>query len=174
MSGFTPRHALPVLAGLIAFSGAAFAQTKVAVINLQRAIIETAEIKKASAELEAKYRPRQQKMQEVEKELNGVQAQLQAGQGKLTQAQEAELQSKGQRAQRELQRLGEDLQADVDRERQEILQRAGGRMTDVVKKLAEEKGFDIVVEASNAIFFKASVEVTNEAIAAYDKTFPAK
>jgi outer membrane protein len=44
-------------AGLAAI-GTASAQTKVGVVNMQQAVLTTAEIKKASAELEAKYKPR--------------------------------------------------------------------------------------------------------------------
>jgi outer membrane protein len=47
-------------------------------------------------------------------------------------------------------------------------------MTEVVKKVAEEKGLDLVVDVSNAVFFKPALEVTDDAIAAYDKTYPPK
>ena len=42
----------------------------------------------------------------------------------MTPAQQADLTAEGQRKQREAQRISEDLQADVERERTEILQRA--------------------------------------------------
>jgi F0F1-type ATP synthase membrane subunit b/b' len=79
-----------------------------------------------------------------------------------------------QRKQREAQRITEDLQADVERDRNDILQRAAQRMGEVVKKMADEKGLDLVVDTTNAVFFKPALEITEEAIAAYDKTFPAK
>jgi outer membrane protein len=82
--------------------------------------------------------------------------------------------AQGQRKQRELQRAGEDLQAEVDRERQEILGRSSERMQDIVKKLAEEKGLDIVIDVSNTIYFKPALDITKEATAAYDKSYPAK
>ena len=85
-----------------------------------------------------------------------------------------ELNTEGQRKQRELQRLQQDLQEDVERERTDILQRAGTRMQEVVKKLADEKGLDLVVDSANTVFFKASFEITTEATAAYNKTYPAK
>ncbi len=166
---------LPLIAaGIMTLAGLASAQSKVAVINLQRAVLESAEIKKASADLEARYRPRQQKIEELNKQIQSLQQQLQNGQGKLTPQAEAELNAQGQRKQREAQRLTEDLQSDVDRERNEILGKTTQRMSDVVKKIAEEKGFDVVVDASNIIYFKPALEITNDAIAAYDKAFPAK
>ena len=47
-------------------------------------------------------------------------------------------------------------------------------MQEVVKKLAEEKGFDVVVDISNTVYFKPALEITTESIAAYDKTYPGK
>jgi outer membrane protein len=159
---------------LLALAIGAFAQVKVAIINSQASVIETAELKKAQAELEAKYKPRQAQIEAIQKELAQIQQQLQAGQGKLTPQAEQELNIKGQRRQRELQRLGEDLQAEVDRERNEILGRSSQRMQDVVKKLAEERGLDVVIDVSNTIYYKPVLEITKEATAAYDKAYPAK
>ena len=47
-------------------------------------------------------------------------------------------------------------------------------MTEVIKKLADEKGLDVVVDSANIVFFKPTLEITQEAIAAYDKAYPAK
>ena len=47
-------------------------------------------------------------------------------------------------------------------------------MQAVVKKLAEAKGLDVVVDVSNTVYFKPDLEITTEAIAAYDKENPAK
>jgi outer membrane protein len=159
---------------LLAFALGAFAQAKVAIINSQLSVIETAEIKKAQAELEAKFKPRQAQMEKLQKEIAGLQGQLQAGQGKLTPQAEQDLNVRGQRLQRELQRVGEDLQADVDRERQEILGRSSERMQEIVRKLAEARGFDIVLDVANTIYFKQALEITKDATAEYDKAYPVK
>ena len=152
--------------------GVATAQTKVAVINSQKALLETEEIKKAQADLQAKYKPRQDAMEKLQKDLQDIQTQLQSG--KLNALGEQEANASGQRKQRELQRLQQDLQEDVDRDRNEILQRAGTRMQDVVKKLADEKGFDIVIDTSNTVYYKAALDLTADAVTAYNKANPLK
>src|SRR5579862_9936555 len=163
---------------LFSFSRAGFGQStagiKVGVVSLQQAVLGCAEIKKASAEMEAKYRPRQQSMEKLQKEIQGIQQQLQTNAGKLTQAAQADLTAQGQRNERDLQRLNDDLQADVTAERNEVLGTSGRKMQEVVRKLAEEKGLDVVVDAQSTIFFKPALDLTNEAIAAYDKAYPAK
>lgn len=167
------RLAVLAVAGLAALPLAS-AQSKLAIINLRSAVIETAEIKKAQAELQTKFAPRQTQLETLQKDLAGLQQQLQSGQGKLTPQKEQELQLQGQRKQREYERLGTDLQEEVDRERNEILGRAGQRMQDVVKKMAEEKGLDLVIDVSNTVFFKPALDVTKDAITAYDRAYPAK
>src|SRR5688572_15643874 len=159
---------------MLAAVSLASAQNKVAIINSQQSVIDTAEIKKAQAEMEAKFKPRQAQMEKLQKELQDIQSQLQAGQGKLTPQAEQNLQITGQRRQRELQRLQEDLQGDVDRERNDILSRSGSRMQEIVRKLAEERGLDIVIDVSNTVYFKPALDITKEATAAYDKAYPPK
>src|SRR4051794_23307438 len=129
--------------GFCSLLGVVSAQSKVGVINVQTAVVETAEIKKAQADLQAKYKPRQAEVERIQKEISDLQGQLQAAAGKMPPQQEADITAKGQRRQRELQRIGEDLQTDVDRDRNDILQKTGARMTEVVRKLAEERGLDV-------------------------------
>jgi outer membrane protein len=160
---------------LLSFTQIAAAQgAKFAVLNLQQAVLGTAEIKKASAEMETRFKPRTQQLDQLQKELAGISQQLQTNSGKLTPQAEADLQTQGQRKQRDAQRLQEDLQADVDRERNEILSAASKRMQEVVKKISDERGYDLVVDVTNAIYFKPALDITNDAIAAYDKAYPAK
>jgi outer membrane protein len=156
----------------VATIGTAAAQTKVAVVNSQKAVLDTNEIKKAQLDLQAKYKARQDQMDKLQKELADIQTQLQSG--KLNQFGEQDLTAQGQKKQRELTRLQQDLQEDVDRDRNDILQRAGTRMQETVKKLADEKGLDIVVDTSNTVFYKAALDLTTEAVTAYNKAYPVK
>jgi outer membrane protein len=144
----------------------------VAVINIQRAVLESDEIQKASAAMEVKYKPRQQEIEKAQKDLQGIQQQLQAGAGKLTPQAEADLTAQGQRKQRDLQRMTDDLQGDVNAERNDVLGKSQQKMAEVVKKLAEEKGYDLVVDVTNTWYFKPALDITAEALAAFNKAYP--
>ncbi len=176
MPRFSLLPALAVCAAGLVLPAQASAQSpaplKLSIINMQRAVLGTDEIKKASNDMQAKFKPRQDELDKLQREMATIQAQLQGSQ--MTPAQQADLTAEGQRKQREAQRISEDLQADVERERTEILQRASQRMAEVVKKLAEDKGLDVVVDTTTTVFFKPALEVTEEAVAAYNKTYPAK
>jgi outer membrane protein len=155
----------------IASLGVASAQ-KLGVINSQKAILDTDEIKKAQVDLETKFKPRQDKIVQIQKDLQTISAQLQGG--KLNALGEQELTAESQKKQRDLQRFQQDLQDDVNLERNDILQRSGTRMQEVVKKLAEEKGLDVVVDSASTVFYKPAFDITVEAVAAYNKTYPVK
>ena len=173
MSLRTVLRPLYACSALLIFGTLASAQTKVAVINLQKAVLESAEIKAASAAMEARYKPRVTQIETLDKEIAAIAQNLQSNAGKLTAQAESDLNAQGTKKQRDVQRMRDDLQADVDRDRNEILQKASTKMSDVVKKLAEEKGLDVVVDVPYTVYSKPALDITNDAIAAYDKAYPA-
>src|SRR5580658_3301916 len=159
-----------VLLVLAPLATVASAQLKIAVVNVQKAMIDSDELKKTSAEVEAKYKPKQDELLKLQQDLQSIQTQLQSN--KLTPQAQADLTLQGQRKQRDAQRLSDDLQQEFDRDRQDILGKSAQKMTDVVKKMAEEKGYDVVIDVSQAIYFKPALDVTADALAAYNKAYP--
>ncbi len=145
---------------------------RVAIINAQKAVADTQEIKKAQATLEAKYRPRQQAIETLQRDLQTIQQQLSAP--NMTPDREAQLRQTATEKQKQLQRLGEDLQSDVNGERQDILGRAGRQMSEVIRKIAEQRGLDVIVDVTNTLYYKPALDLTAAATASYDQAYPAK
>src|ERR1039458_7854888 len=108
---------LLVSTALFVFVQVAAAQAKVAVINLQKAVLESAEIKVASAAMEARYKPRVTQIETLTTEIADISRNLQTNAGKLTQQAESELNAQGTRKQRDVQRLRDDIQTDVAQDR---------------------------------------------------------
>lgn len=173
MLGLRGLSRLLVLSLPLLVACAAFAQVKIGIVDSQGALAATAEVKKVQADLEVKYKKRNADFQQIQKELQSLQAQLSLG-DKLTPQAQNDLTVQSTRKQRELQRLGEDLQADVDRERNDILTKTSQKLKLVLDKLAEEKGLDIIVDVADTVFFKPALDITKEATAAYDKANPVK
>ncbi len=152
---------------------AAPAPNKIGVVNFQKAIADTAELKKAQADLIAKFKPQSDEYDKANRDYSDLQIQLQNSQGKgLSAAAEVDLQARAQRKQREVERMKEDLDADLQKERDETIQRLGTRMTEIVKKLMDDKGLDAVFDSSALVAFKGGLEITAAATAAYDKAYP--
>jgi outer membrane protein len=174
--GFAPRgvmKAVLLCLGIAVSTANLAAQSKVAVVDFNKALLETQELKKAQAALQTKFKPRADALEKLQNELQEIQTLLQNPE-KLTQNRAGELQMQGQNKQRQAQRMQEDLQADVERERNDILGKSSERMAGVLKKLAEEKGVDVIVNISNTLYFKPALDISAEATAAYDKAFPAR
>jgi outer membrane protein len=170
-------RSLAIRAGLLClaiapFAATASAQVKVAIVNAQKAMSDSDELKKASAAVEAKYKPRQDELNKLQADLQSIEQQLASG--KLNQQAAADLQLQGQRKQRDAQRISDDLQADFEKDRQDILGKSSQKMQQVIAKLAEEKGVDVIIDASQTLYFKPTLDLTTDAVAAYNKAYPAK
>ena len=107
----------PLLACAAFFTAAQVmpAQLKMAVINFQTAVYGTAEIKKAGADMDAKYKPRDDEITKLNTQLVDIQKKIQTGEDTLPPDQLSNLQAQGTKIQRDLQRKQEDRQADFER-----------------------------------------------------------
>lgn len=148
------------------------APAKVAIVNVQKAVVDTQQIKKAQADMEAKFKPRQDAITNLQNQLQSLQQQMNAP--NVTPQRQAEIQSEGQDKQKTLKRLTEDLQSDVDAQRQDILGPAGRQMQEVLKTLAQQRGLDVIIDVSTTLYYKPALDITADATAAYDKAYPAK
>jgi len=166
------RRVLTLFVVALAAAALGSAQSKIGIVNLQRAIANTAEIKKAIVDVTTRYRPRQQEIEQLQADLQNIQQQIQGG--KLSPAAEQQLRAEGAAKERQVQRKDQDLREDVDRERNEMVGHATQRMNGVVQKIADEKGFDVVFDSSNTVYFKAGLDITDQAISEYDKAYPVK
>lgn len=169
----TMSRAVAIGAFLLATTPYASAQSKIAIVKFQEALLGTAEIKKDQGVLQQKFKPRQDEIERLNKELQDINTRL-ADPSKLSQVGITELQSQGQKKQTRLTRLNQDIEEDFNRDRQDILSRASQRMNDVIKKIAEEKGYDVVLDVTSTLFSKTALDITAEVTAAYDKAHPAK
>jgi len=172
MLRFRILSAFAMCASALVSASLAQAQAKIGVVNFQKAIADTAELKKAQVDLVAKFKPMSDEYEKANRDLNDIQTMLQNSQGKLSAAKQVDLESQAQRKQREVERLKEDLDADVQKERDETIQRLGTRMTEIVKKLMDDKGLDAIFDSAALVSFKGTLEITADATAAYDKAYP--
>src|SRR5579863_2792137 len=99
-SPITMFRSMAIRAGLLCFALAplatvASAQLKVAVVNVQKAMLDSDELKKISADMENKYKPKQDELNKLQTDLTSIQQQLQSN--KLTPQAQQDLTVQGQR-----------------------------------------------------------------------------
>ncbi|MHB8607557.1 MAG: OmpH/Skp family outer membrane protein [Candidatus Acidiferrales bacterium] len=157
---------------------AAGASKLVAIVNLRGAIGSTAEGKQASAELQSQFAPRSAEIDNLTKQINDLQQKLQAGQGKLSQDEETRLTAEGQRLTQRLDRRRTDFQEDASAAQQDVLERIGRKMVDVMDRYARENGFSVVLDTSGQnspiLYASDQINITQEIVRLYDQAYPVK
>jgi outer membrane protein len=150
------------------------AQSKVAAINIQAAIIGTKDGQKAATELQAKMQPKKRELEQKQNEINALQDQLNKGQNTLSESAKNDLYKNIEAKKKTLQRQMEDAQADLEADQNKLMQQLGQKIVAVIERYARDNGYTMVVDVGNpntpVIYASPSVEITKEIIELYDKS----
>lgn len=154
------------------------APSKVAVINLQEAVVGTAEGKQASKQIQAQFAPRQNELQGIGKQIQDIQQRLQTGANTLSDEEKARLQRQATELQRRGQREEQDYQQDYQDASQDAINHIGQRMLPIVNKYAQQNGYGVVIDTSAqntpVIYNAAQIDITKQIIKLYDDAYPVK
>ncbi len=163
----------PVLALALTLTAQA-QQGKVAVINIQGAIISTKDGQKAAAELNAKTAPKKKELEQKQNDINGLQDQLNKGTNTLSESAKNDLYKNIEAKKKGLQRQVEDAQADLEADQQKLLQQLGQKILAVIEKYSRDNGFTLVMDVSSpqtpVLYASPSIDITKEIIELYDKS----
>jgi outer membrane protein len=179
------RAVVTVVAGLLMTpavwaQGAPAAQAggKVGVINIQAAIASTAEGKQAAAELQSQFTPRMNELQGLQKQIEDLRNRLQNGQSTLSDEEKARLTREGDQSTRAYQRKQQELQDDTNDAQQEVVNRIGRKLVDILNKYSKDNGYAVVLDDSSqqtpVIYAANQIDVTQDIIRLYDQSYPVK
>ena len=163
----TAFRALAFLA-VVTFVNTAFAETKVATVDLQRALLQTEEGMRAAATLQNFTKKRQG-------ELDGLQESLQNEQDDLRK--QAAILSRGafQRRTEHWQRRMLDVQTrfiqynkELTGKQQELTGPIMQKMFGAVRRVAGRKGFDLVVDKSAVPFARSDLDLTDMVVQTFN------
>jgi outer membrane protein len=177
------KNRLTVLTSLVALLAApcvlpaqspAPTPAKIGVINIQAAIGESAEGKKAMADLQKKYTPRQQELQRLQQEIQDLQDKLNKGINLLSEDEQRRLGRDIEDKQKFLKRSSEDFNADAGADRDEAIRRIGQKMVQVIGDYAQKNGFTLVLDNVQIPIYYAAKEsdITAEIVKLYDAANP--
>ncbi|NDJ13912.1 MAG: OmpH family outer membrane protein [Acidobacteriia bacterium] len=160
---------LATVASLLA-AASAFAQAqKIAVMDMQGALVNTKDGQKAVTDLRAKYSPKDADLQKRSQELQAKQEQYRKTQNTISETAKATLEREMEALQRGLQRDADDAKQDMEADQQRILQELGAKMIQVINKYAADNTFTAVFDVSgqpNNILFAATAADTRPPAAA--------
>lgn len=154
------------------------APSKVGTISLQAAIVNTAEGKQASAELQTQFAARSTELQNLQKQIKDIQAKLQSRQQVLSEGESGRLRSEAERLTGTLQRKQQYFQEDLNAAQQDMMNNIGPKLADVLSKYSKENGYSVILDTSSqqtpVVYGAPQVDVTEEITKLYDQSHPAK
>jgi outer membrane protein len=157
-----------------ALSGAA--PTKIAIVNIQSAILNTKQGQKAAADVQAKFSPRKTELDKKRSEIDALQEQLRKGSATMSDDAKERLQKDIEAGTKDLNRKGQDMNDDLEAEQGRLMQDLGGRMMKVVEEYATQNGFAVVLDVSNpqtdVLWAAASTNITPDIVRLFDVANP--
>jgi outer membrane protein len=164
--------------GLLRAQGSAAAGTgKVGIINIQEAIATTGEGKKALADIQAKFRPRQQELQRQQQEIQALTDQLQKQANTLSDEEQRRLSRELDEKQRLFKRATEDYDTDSRAEGQDVFNRIGKKMVPLINEYAQQNGYTLIFDplaVQVPVYYVKDIDITEDVIKRYDAANPVK
>lgn len=150
--------------------------TKVAVINIQQAVLSTKDGQKAAQDLQAKFDPKRKAIEAKNAEIQQLQEQFRKSQNTASEEQRAKLARDIDQKQKSLQRDVEDAQAEFEQEQQRAFNELGGRLLQVLGKYARDNAYTLVLDVSTqqspVLYMADGIDITEEIVKLYDANAP--
>ena len=142
--------------------------SNIAVVDFERAVVESAEGKKSSDKFNATVQAKQADLEKKQRELEDLQKKLQAGTRTLSDSAKADIQRDIDRRNTELQRVNEDAQKEMQALRDELLRPIAQVATQILNGMAAEQGYTLVIDSSNPennlVFVNPKNDITAELV----------
>ena len=146
--------------------------SRIAVINMQQAILECSEGKKAADTLKTKYNAKAAELEKKKNEIDDLTAELKKQEKTLTQDALADKQKTIDAKTKELTRAGEDANNEFQQLQNEAINTIGNKMLKVIHAYANEQNFTLVIDNSSPqagiLYANQTSDITTEIIRRYD------
>jgi outer membrane protein len=150
------------------------AQTRLAVVNINGAMIATRDGQKAVSQLNSRRAAQGNEFERKRKEILTLQDQLSQGVNTLSDAAKNALYASIAARKKAYQREIEDAQSDLEADQQKMLQQLGEKILAVVQRYAHDNGYTMVVDVSDntgpILYASANIDITKEIVELYDKS----
>jgi outer membrane protein len=150
--------------------------TKVGIINITAAILQTKDGQKAAAELKTKFDPKKSALEKRQQDIQALQDQLRKGAATMSDEAKARMERDISTNDRSLKNDADDLNTEVDQDQQKLMQDIWGKMNPIINQFATQNGYAVVLDVSNqqggVIFGAADINITPEIIKLYDQAHP--
>jgi outer membrane protein len=153
------RHSLWIL---LLFAGAAAAELKIAVLDTQRALVESDEAKALLEQAAQELQAEEAAVQELGESIMAIQERLQTDGEVMSPSEQRKLQKDIEDKQIDYQFQVNKLQKEVNDRRQELLQQMVPKIDTVLKDLIEVEGYDLIMERSQLRYVNSKHDITRK------------
>ena len=157
----------------VALSGGVAHAQKIAIVDMQKAVLATSDGKKAAAAIDAKFAPVKAQLDQLQKEIIAKQDQYTKTRSTLSASAASAAQSEIEKLTTDLKRKQEDAQQDLQEEESKELGGIVPKLEQMINAYAAANQISFVVDTSanpnNLIYADGSLNITAPVVAAYEK-----
>ena len=168
--GFRQLAALAVVALVLAVAPLASAQSmRVAVVDTQRAVMETEDGLRAQATLKKLFEKRQRELDQKQKDLQKEREDLEKNRAQINTEAMAKRVENWQREMAQVQAVFVEYNKELQQKQNELTQPIVQKTVGIIRRLATQEGFDLVLERQAATYFRADLDLTDRVITLYNR-----
>jgi outer membrane protein len=170
MKSFRKLSLFVVAASAVLFAGsAANAQAKIAVVDTQRAIMETEDGLRAQATLKKLFDSRQRELDRKQEELGKEREDIDKQKDVLSKTALAKRIDKWQREMVQLQTVFVEYNKELQKKQGELTQPIFQKAMGLIRRLATQEGYDMIVDKQAVPYVRSDLEVTDRLITLYNQ-----
>lgn len=155
--------AVGMLACVLAWTAASSAELKIGVVNTARLLDQAPQARRARAELEQEFAPRDRDLVETQRELRRMEDSFARDGNAMNEAERRNLEREIVGQKREIRRATDEFREDFNIRRNEELARLQRRIYETIVEVANQEGYDLILEAG-VIFASDQVDITEKVL----------
>src|SRR3954466_2306308 len=164
------RLLLSLLACALPFvASTAFAESKIAVVDTQRAIMETEDGLRAQATLKKVFDNKQRELDKKQEDLQKEREDIEKQRDVLSKTALAKRVDKWQREMMALQGVFVDYNKELQKKQGELTQPIVQKIMGAIRRLATQDGLDLVIDKQAAPYVRSDLDVTDRIITLYNQ-----
>ena len=163
------RHGLAFLVLVTSlFASTAYADTRVAVVDVQRAVMQTEDGLRAQANLKKLFDSRQQELNRKQNELGKQKEEIEKQSKVLSKEALSKRVDDWQKQMNELQGVFMEYNKELEKKQKEITDPIFEKVLLIVKRLATTENVDLVVDKNTVAYVRSDLDLTDKCIQIYN------
>lgn len=161
------KHVLRGIMGCILAFGVAVSyadSVKVGVVDLQKIMQTSPQMKAIQQQLEKDFKPRRDKLVAMEQDLKNDMEKFKRDNAIMSETQKKDLEKKIIAAQQLYERQGQQYQQELSTAHNEAMESLYSKIRNAIKVVAQSQNFDIILQKDAAPFSKDNLDVTPEVV----------